>query len=189
MYNLSYCRNLFNGLGARFMMKFSSYMAARCVRLAISGKQRMMDHRIQLVVADDHALFRTTLAQTLSAEQDIEVIGQGASAADAVALTASLAPDIVLLDLDMPGGGMAAAAQIAASQPSVKIVILTACSDDGPILAAQGLGARGYILKGVSGRELARNIRAVQAGACVWPAFDPPGAFQTKGPVLRPYPA
>lgn len=131
-----------------------------------------MHEQIQIVVVDDHARYRTSLAETLSAERDIVVVGQGASAAEAVALVGDLAPDIVLLDLDMPGGGLAAAAQIAGAQQAVKVVILTGAIEKAPIRAAQELGARGYILKGISARDLARSIRAIQGGTSCWPAAD-----------------
>lgn len=123
-----------------------------------------MVDKIHLVIADDHALFREGLAAILSAESDIEVVGQGADAREAEQLARDLLPDIILLDLDMPGSGLEAARQIADECPVTRIVVLTASEDDDHLLKALKAGARAYILKGVAARELVRILRAVMAG-------------------------
>jgi DNA-binding NarL/FixJ family response regulator len=120
--------------------------------------------RLHVVIVDDHALFREGLATILAAEADIEVIGQGGSAQEAVKLARDLFPEIILLDIDMPGGGLEAARTIANEFPVTKIVILTASEDDDHLIAALRTGARAYILKGVAARELLRILRAVAAG-------------------------
>ena len=90
--------------------------------------------------------------------------GQGGSAEDAVRLARDLLPDIILLDIDMPGGGLEAARVIADDCPVTKIVMLTASEEDDHLIAALKSGARAYILKGVAARELLRILRAVAAG-------------------------
>ena len=122
-----------------------------------------MSDKINLVIVDDHALFRDGLATILDAESDIEVVGQGEKAEDAIKLARDLLPDILLLDIDMPGGGLEAAHQIAEQFPVIKIVILTASEFEDHLIESLKTGARGYILKGVAARELLRILRAIHA--------------------------
>jgi len=119
--------------------------------------------KVRIVIVDDHALFRDGLATILAAEPDFEVVGQGGSAAEAIRLACDLLPEIILLDIDMPGGGIAAARKISIDCPVTKIVILTSSEDDDHLVAALKAGTRAYILKGVPARELLRILRAVVA--------------------------
>jgi two-component system, NarL family, nitrate/nitrite response regulator NarL len=119
---------------------------------------------IRVVVADDHPLFREGVLTSLRASPDIEVVGQAADADEALRLVREEVPDLVLLDVTMPGGGIAAAGRIAAACPATKIVMLTVSEHEDDLLAAMKAGARGYVLKGVSARELAEVVRAVAAG-------------------------
>jgi len=123
-----------------------------------------MTDKLRIVIVDDHPLFREGVAGVLVSEPDIDVVGQGSSAAEAVQLATDLLPDIILLDIAMPGGGVQAARQIAASCPFTKIVMLTASEDEEDVTAALKAGARAYILKGVPARELVHIIRSVWAG-------------------------
>ena len=120
--------------------------------------------KLHVVIADDHALFREGLATILGAEADIRVVGQGGTAEEAIQLARDLLPEIILLDIDMPGGGLEAARRIATDCPVTKIVILTASEADDHLIAALKTGARAFILKGVAARELLRILRAVAAG-------------------------
>lgn len=124
----------------------------------------MKKNKTRIVLIDDHPLFREGVAYTLQSETTFEVIGQGASLDEAVQLVADLTPDILLLDINIPGGGIHAAEKIAASHPLTKIIMLTASSDDDDLVKALKAGALGYILKGVAARELISIVRAVQAG-------------------------
>jgi len=123
-----------------------------------------MTDKLRIVIVDDHPLFREGVAGVLVSEPDIDVVGQGSSAAEAVQLATDLLPDIILLDIAMPGGGVQAARQIAASCPFTKIVMLTASEDEEDVTAALKAGARAYILKGVPARELVHIIRSVWTG-------------------------
>lgn len=121
-------------------------------------------NKIRLVIIDDHILFRDGLATIIGAEQDIEVVGQGGNANEAIQLAKELHPDIILLDIDMPGGGLEAAREINAHCPGTHIAMLTASEEDDHLIAALKTSTRAYILKGVSSRELLRILRAVAAG-------------------------
>lgn len=119
---------------------------------------------LQIAIIDDHPLFREGVVHTLGAQPDIEVVGEGESAADALRIVAERMPDILLLDVSMPGGGLNAVREIAAAFPVVKVVMLTVSEAEDDVTAALRAGARAYVLKGVASRELARIIRSVAAG-------------------------
>jgi DNA-binding NarL/FixJ family response regulator len=124
----------------------------------------MVSEKLQIAIIDDHPLFREGVAQTLGRQPDIEVVAEGESAEDAVAIAGMRLPDIMLLDVSMPGGGVNAARQIAAAYPVVKIVMLTVSQDEEDITAALRAGARAYVLKGVAARELVDILRHVARG-------------------------
>jgi len=123
-----------------------------------------MPDNVRIVVVDDHPLFRNGVAVTLATAPEFEVAGQGVNADEAVELAVDLLPDIMLLDISMPGGGIAAAQRIAAACPVVKIVMLTVSERDDDVVSALRAGARGYILKGIGGAELVAIVRAVHRG-------------------------
>ena len=122
---------------------------------------------MRVVIADDDAVVVESLQIVLDAQPDIEVAGCGTDGADAVRLAADAAPDIVLLDIQMPGmDGLAAAEKILASPESPRVVFLTTFSDDEYIVRALSLGAAGYLIKqDVAG--VAPALRAVMAGRSV----------------------
>lgn len=123
-----------------------------------------MADRIQLVIADDHTLFREGLASIIGGNEDFEVVGQAGTMQEAVQLARDLLPDIILLDIYMPGGGLEAARIIADECPVTRIVILTSSEEDDHLIRALKIGARAYILKGIAARELFHILRAVSAG-------------------------
>ena len=118
-----------------------------------------MTDPLHVAIVDDHPLFREGVAHILGAQPDIVVIGQGESAEDAVRIAGENLPDVILLDVSMPGGGLQAVRQIARDFPVVKIVMLTVSEEEEDVTAALRAGARGYVLKGVAGRELVRILR------------------------------
>jgi DNA-binding NarL/FixJ family response regulator len=131
-----------------------------------------MASSIQVAVVDDHPLFREGVANTLAGSPDIEVVGQGSSAEDAVYLARDLLPDVLLMDISMEGGGINAVRAITESYPVIKIIMLTVSESEEDVLRSLKAGARGYILKGVAARELVKIVRAVHAGeAYVTPAL------------------
>jgi DNA-binding NarL/FixJ family response regulator len=119
---------------------------------------------IRIVVVDDHPLFREGVATTLASYPDIEVVGEGCSADEALRLARDMLPDVLLLDVSMPGGGVNAARTIAAAYPVIRIVMLTVSEHEEDVLRSLKAGARGYILKGVTARELVGIVRAVHSG-------------------------
>lgn len=123
-----------------------------------------MDEKTRVVVVDDHPLFREGVATIIASEPDLEVVGQGANASEAIKLANDLLPDLILLDIDMPGNGLDAARKIAEHSPAVKIIVLTVSETEENLVSAIKAGAKAYILKGVAARELIRILRVVLAG-------------------------
>ena len=120
---------------------------------------------IRLVIADDHPVVRGGLAQLVSGFDDVELVGQAADGAEAVALCAERSPDVVLMDLEMPVlDGIEATRRIRAESPGVAVVVLTSFSDRERILRALDAGAAGYLLKDADPAELARAVRAAARG-------------------------
>lgn len=132
-----------------------------------------MNRPIRTLLVDDHPLFREGVAHSLAATDDFVVVGEAGSGEEALSLAATLRPDVVLLDVSMPGtGGVAAAGQLSASLPGVRIMMLTVAEDPECLLAALKSGAHGYVLKGVSAAELRRIVASVADGeAYVTPAL------------------
>jgi len=119
---------------------------------------------IRVLVVDDHDLFREGL-RTLLEEEAVVVIGEASSGEQAVELVGELAPEIVLMDLDMPGvGGVEATRQISAVAPLTRVVVLTISDDDADVMDAILAGACGYLLKDSSVPELLRGIAAASVG-------------------------
>ena len=119
---------------------------------------------LRIAVVDDHPLMRAGIEHTLRSVEDFEVVGSGGSAEEAITIARDLSPDILLLDIAMPGGGMAAARHIARAHPETRILFLTVSERHDDVSEALNLGARGYVLKGISGPDLVQTIRSVSAG-------------------------
>lgn len=120
---------------------------------------------IRVMVVDDHPIVRQGLVSVLSDEEDLEVVGEAASAIEALAKVGRLRPDVLLLDLEMPDlDGVAAIPQLLATLPGLQVLVFTAYDTDERVLGAIRAGAKGYLLKGASAEEIARGIRTVQAG-------------------------
>ena len=127
-----------------------------------------MTTAIRIVVADDHPIVRAGIIGLLEAEAGLEVVGEAADGAEAVAVAASERPDLVLMDLRMPQlDGAAATARILAEVPGTRVLVLTTYETDDHILAAIEAGASGYLLKAAPQAEILAGIRAVAAGETV----------------------
>jgi DNA-binding NarL/FixJ family response regulator len=120
---------------------------------------------IRVAVVDDHELVRAGLVELLAASEDIDVVATAADGAGALEIVADLAPDVVLMDLSMPGvGGIEATRRIAAEHPGVHVVVLTSFADSSQVLGALDAGAIGYLLKDASPEELRGGIIAAARG-------------------------
>jgi DNA-binding NarL/FixJ family response regulator len=120
---------------------------------------------IRVLVADDHPIVRSGIVALLRTAADVEVVGEAASGLEAVDLALSLTPDVVLMDLRMPGlDGDEATARILASAPAVRVLILTTYETDDSILTAIEAGASGYLLKAAPQEEILAGVRAVARG-------------------------
>jgi DNA-binding NarL/FixJ family response regulator len=120
---------------------------------------------IRVLIADDQALIRRGMSLMLDVEPDIEVVGQAAGGAEAIALSEQLRPDVVLMDLHMPGvGGVQATREITKAQPRVRVMVLTTFDADEMVFEAIRAGAQAYLLKDASEAEVLDTIRAVHRG-------------------------
>ncbi len=120
---------------------------------------------IRVLIVDDHAIVRTGLSQLLGTADDIELVGAASDGAEAVTMAAELRPDVVLMDLSMPGtDGITATGQIVAADPEVHVLVLTSFSDQSRILDALQAGAEGYLLKHSEPEVILAGVREIVAG-------------------------
>jgi DNA-binding NarL/FixJ family response regulator len=124
-----------------------------------------MGEVIRVLVVDDHAVVRQGLRTFLELQEDIEVVGEAGDGASAAALAADLEPDVVLMDLQMPGsGGVEGIRLMKEAGLAARVIVLTSFTDDGKVLPAIRAGAAGYLLKDVDPQALAQGIRSVHSG-------------------------
>jgi DNA-binding NarL/FixJ family response regulator len=142
--------------------------------------------KIRILVADDHALFRGGLGALFLSVPDTEVVGEAATGDEAVAKAADLRPNVVLMDIQMPGtNGIDATRAIVRQSPHVGVIVVTMFEDDDSVFAAMRAGARGYVLKGADQDEILTVIRAVAAGEA---HFGPEIARRLMGFFSAPKP-
>lgn len=126
---------------------------------------------VRVLIADDHAIVRKGIRALLATEPDVEVVGEACDGAEAVAQVQALRPDVVLMDLVMPGlDGIEATRQITAGQSGVRILVLTSFAADDKVFPAIKAGALGYLLKDTGPEDLVRAIRQVSRGE---PSLEP----------------
>ena len=142
---------------------------------------------IRVLIADDHPIFRDGMRGLLESVPDTEVVGEASSGEEAIALAAALQPDVILMDLKMPGcNGIEATRRILATSPHIGVLVVTMFEDDDSVFAAMRAGARGYLLKGANQAETLRAIRAVGNGEAI---FGPAIAQRLIGFFAAPAPA
>ncbi|MDH4871585.1 response regulator transcription factor [Pseudomonas sp. BN515] len=131
-----------------------------------------MEARIRIGIVDDHPLLRQGVASALKRIGDFQVVEQGSRSEDAVDIALRLKPDVLLMDVNMPGDCFAAVRRITAEARGVRVLMLTVSESEDDAYAALEAGAQGYVLKGVSGPELVQAIRTVAGGeSFITPAF------------------
>src|SRR5215213_2341342 len=124
--------------------------------------------RLSVLLVDDHRVVRQGLRDFLELQDDIEIVGEGASGEEGIKLAQELLPDVVLMDLVLPGiDGVEATRRVKSVSPSTRIIVLTSFSDDDKVFPAIKAGAISYLLKDVSPMELARAVRAAKRGEAV----------------------
>ena len=129
----------------------------------------MAQKRIRVLLADDHHIFREGLRALLVSASDLEVVGEAGDGNEVVAKAAEVRPDVILMDLQLPGlNGVEATRRILASQPKVSVLVLTMFEDTDTVLAAMRAGARGYLLKDTHEEALLRSVRAVANGEALF---------------------
>lgn len=148
---------------------------------------------IRVLIADDHPVFRYGLRALLSAESTTEVVGEATTGEEVIQLAVSLQPDVILMDLNMPGmNGIEATQHILSAAPNIAVLVLTMFDDDDSVFAAMRAGARGYLLKGTEGEETVRAIGVVSGGEAIFSPtiarrlmgyFGAPRRGQQPGPV------
>ncbi len=139
---------------------------------------------IRLMLVDDHAIVREGLRTLLSDVPDLDLVGEAPDGPSAVAMAGSLLPDVILLDLVMPGmGGIEVLKRILAQQPTCRIVVLTSFAEDHNVLDAMQAGAAGYMLKDVLQADLVQAIRQAAQGE---PALHPEAQRKLIEHVTRP---
>ncbi len=121
-------------------------------------------NKLRVLLADDHGVLRAGLGSLLDAQPDLMVVGEAADAEDAVRQAQRLRPDVALVDVRMPGGGLSAARQMKADCPELRVLILSQYDDPVYLRQALAAGASGYALKRAGGQELLQAIRAVGRG-------------------------
>ncbi|SRR6266849_5582032 len=147
---------------------------------------------LRILIADDHPLVRSGMRALLNAAEDLEVVGEAATGEEAVTLAAALQPDVIVMDLRMPGiSGIEATRRILQDSPSTRILVVTLFEDDDSLFAALRAGARGYVLKDASEVEVLRAIRAVSSGDAIFSTTIAQRLidfFATPRPAMQPLP-
>jgi DNA-binding NarL/FixJ family response regulator len=137
--------------------------------MAIPDTSLSPEGPIRILLADDHPLFRDGLRLLLGSVDDVSLVGEAEDGGQAVALAAALQPDVILMDIQMPGmNGLEATRRIKQAQPECKVLVLTMFEDDDSVFSAMRAGAHGYLLKGARQDETLRAIRAVANGEAIF---------------------
>jgi DNA-binding NarL/FixJ family response regulator len=125
--------------------------------------------KLRVLIADDHPLFRKGLRALLETMHDIEYVGEATTGEEAIALSASLQPDLIVMDIQMPGrNGIDSTRQIVQMSPHVRVLIVTLFEDNESVFAAMRAGARGYVLKDTDEAEMVQAIRSAGVGQAIF---------------------
>ena len=139
---------------------------------------------IRVLVVDDHPTFRRGLTALFDSVENVELVGEASDGEKALALTAELLPDVVVMDLNMPGiNGVEATRRIVAAHPTIAVLVLTMLDEDDSLFAAMRAGARGYVVKGADTEDVLRALASVARGDAV---FGPAVASRVLSYLTRP---
>lgn len=152
-----------------------------------------MNDPVRVLIVDDHPLFRDGLARLLATSPETELAGAAATGTEAIELARQAQPDVILMDLRLPGvNGIEATRQIVAESPHTAVLVLTMFDDDDSVFAALRAGARGYLLKGADQEQIRRAVHAAAAGESIFGAEIASRVlayFTTQsGPAPAPFP-
>jgi DNA-binding NarL/FixJ family response regulator len=142
---------------------------------------------LRILIADDHPLFRKGMRTLLAATAETEVVGEATTGQEVIELAATLQPDVILMDLQMPGiNGIEATRQIVHMSPHIRVLVVTLFEDDASVFTALRAGARGYVLKDAKEDEMVRAIQAVGSGEAI---FSPAIASRLMDFFAAPHPS
>jgi DNA-binding NarL/FixJ family response regulator len=137
--------------------------------------------KIRVLLADDHAVLRAGLKLLINAQPDLEVVGEAADSDEAVRLARETKPDVAVIDLSMPGGGLKAVEALPRHCPETRVLVLTMHDDPAYLRSALAAGAAGYVVKKMADTELLSSVRAVHHGATIAFLSSPGGARRALG--------
>lgn len=150
-----------------------------------------MTEPLRVLIADDHPVYRDGLRLTLDGWDEVALVGEASDGDEAVALAARLQPDVVVMDVQMPGrSGVEATRAIVAASPTIAVLVLTMFEEDDLVVAAMRAGARGYLVKGATRDELRNAITTVASGGAVFgrAVASRLGAIIARSTADRPFP-
>ena len=129
----------------------------------------MVGDEIRVLIADDHPVFRYGMKALLQSVSGIEVVGEATTGEETIAMAKELQPDVILMDIKMPGiNGVEATRRIVQTHPGISVLVVTMLEEDDAVFAAMRAGARGYLVKGADQDEVLRAIRAVASGEAIF---------------------
>ena len=139
------------------------------MKTKLNGEAEFNKTKIRIIIADDHPLMRQALITSLGKEPDFEIVAEASEGEQVVKLTSDMNPDIVIMDIGMPKlNGIEATRQISNKYPNVAVLVLTIHIDNDTVLSVFQAGARGYLVKTATGKEVIQAIRTIMSGETVW---------------------
>jgi DNA-binding NarL/FixJ family response regulator len=152
---------------------------AAAVYVIMRSDQETAIHQIRVIIADDHPVVREGLTAILKSQQDIAVVAEAADGAEACELYDRLVPDVLILDLHMPKNGLQVLTELSSRVPAPRIIVMTVSENDEDVRDAASAGAKGYLVKGASPRQIREAVRTVASGESLFPAGVVPKSLES----------